>query len=120
MLGLRKGWPISIYGAVADYGGNYWYPLGWLAGVVMVGALLLLPYFDLIRNQPLEASIADSYCLSLANTLNVFGFRKEFFDSRFLAGLPAGIKFLSGFQTILGTVLLFLFGLGIRNRFRMK
>ena len=30
------------------------------------------------------------------------------------------LKVLSAVQTILGTILLFLFGLGIRNRFRMR
>jgi hypothetical protein len=30
------------------------------------------------------------------------------------------LKILAAVQTILGTILLFLFGLGIRNKFRMK
>ena len=33
---------------------------------------------------------------------------------------PAGLKFVSITQVFAGLVLLFLFGLGIRNRFRMK
>jgi hypothetical protein len=119
-LGPWKGWPISVYGAVADYGRSYWLPLGWLAGVVMAGALLLLPHFDLTFNQPLVSSGAQSVGLSLANTLNVFGFRKDFIDASLVEHLPWELKVLSGFQTILGGVLLFLFGLGIRNRFRMK
>jgi hypothetical protein len=34
--------------------------------------------------------------------------------------LPALLKILAAFQTILGTILLLLFDLGIRNKFRMK
>jgi hypothetical protein len=30
------------------------------------------------------------------------------------------LKILAALQTIVGTILLFLFGLGIRNKFRMK
>jgi hypothetical protein len=50
--------------------------------------------------------------------LNVFGFRRDF-------GLAidtplACLEVLAAVQTILGTILFFLFGLGIRNRLRMK
>ena len=58
--------------------------------------------------------------LSIANTFNVFGFRKDFFDSHYIENLPAALKILGAIQTVLGTILLFLFGLGIRNKFRMK
>jgi hypothetical protein len=30
------------------------------------------------------------------------------------------LKILAAVQTVLGTILLFLFGLGVRNKFRMK
>jgi uroporphyrinogen-III synthase len=56
--------------------------------------------------------------LSAANTLNVFGFRREFgmaIDTPF-----AWLEVMSALQTIFGTILLFLFGLGVRNKFRMK
>ena len=37
-----------------------------------------------------------------------------------IARLPAWLEVFTAVQTILGTILLFLFGLGIRNKFRMK
>jgi len=37
-----------------------------------------------------------------------------------IARLPTWLDVLSAVQTILGTILLFLFGLGVRNKFRMK
>ncbi len=116
MLGLWEGLPIDVFGALSDYGRNYWWPLIWLVfGVVPFGAGAFWLFGDLIAGR--------SFALSAANTLNVFGFRKDFVDQetlKQLAAFPAGLKVLSGVQTILGGVLLFLFGLGIRNRFRMK
>ena len=58
--------------------------------------------------------------LSFVNTFNVFGFRKDYFDPHLIDNLSAALKILAAVQTILGTILLFLFGLGIRNKFRMK
>jgi hypothetical protein len=46
--------------------------------------------------------------------------RKDFFDSHYVENLPAALKILAAIQTILGAILLFLFGLGIRNKCRMK
>jgi hypothetical protein len=48
--------------------------------------------------------------------LNVFGFRRDFslaIDTPF-----AWLEGMSAVQTILGTILFFLFGLGVRNKFR--
>jgi hypothetical protein len=80
--------------------------------VAAIGAVLLV-FSDAL---PIEKSFG----LSAANTLNVFGFRKDFFDSHCIENLPAALKILAALQTIFGTILLFLFGLGIRNKFRMK
>jgi hypothetical protein len=41
-------------------------------------------------------------------------------DPAVLQGLPGWLKVVATIQTILGIVLLFLFGLGIRNCFRIK
>jgi hypothetical protein len=111
-LGPFYGFPYAFYGAVADYGRSYVRPLLILGAVILMGAVALLRHVDF--------SLYKSLGLSLANTLNVFGFRKEFIDPDTLHKLPACIKVISGFQTIIGGALLFLVGLGLRNRFRMK
>ena len=80
--------------------------------VATIGTLVLLLSGALAPRQ--------SPWLSIANMLNIFGFRKDFFDATTIENLPAALKILSAVQTILGTILLFLFGLGIRNKFRMK
>jgi hypothetical protein len=74
--------------------------------VAAIGTLVLL----------LSGALApwQSLGMSVANTLNILGFRKDFFDA------PALLKILAAVQTVLGAILLFLFGLGIRNKFRMK
>jgi hypothetical protein len=107
-----SGLPIALYGLVSDYGRSYARPLYALFAVAAVGMLLLL----------LSGAVApwQSPGLSIANTLNVFGFRKDFFDAATIEGLPPLLKILAAVQTIFGTILLFLFGLGIRNKFRMK
>ncbi|WGJ15440.1 pentapeptide repeat-containing protein [Methylocapsa sp. D3K7] len=107
-----SGIPIALYGIICDYGRSYIRPLIGLFVVAAIGALIFLPFKIL--------SPWESLSLSFANTFNVFGFRKDYFDAATISNLPDLLKVLSAVQTILGTILLFLVGLGIRNRFRMK
>jgi uncharacterized protein YjbI with pentapeptide repeats len=110
LAGPWRGFPIAIYGIFSDYGRSYLRPLVSLFVVMAIGAVAFW-YFD-------ARTFGEALGLSSANTLSVFGFRRDF-------GLEidtplAQLKVLAAIQTILGTILLFLFGLGIRNRFRMK
>jgi hypothetical protein len=114
--GPWRGWPIALYGLVSDYGRSYARPLYALFAVTAIGTLVLLLSCALSRTLAPWQSLG----LSVANTLNVFGFRKDFFDPATIERLPAALKILAAVQTIFGTILLFLFGLGIRNKFRMK
>jgi hypothetical protein len=112
MLGPWRGLPIWLYGLLSDYGRSYAVPFVWLLVVTAIGAMLLVFSGAF--------SIEKSFGLSASNTLNVFGFRKDFFDAHCIENLPAALKILAAVQTIFGTILLFLFGLGVRNKFRMK
>ncbi|MGB6176716.1 MAG: pentapeptide repeat-containing protein [Methylocella sp.] len=108
-----SGLPIALYGLVADYGRSYARPLYAIIAVAAFGTLVLL----------LSGALAapwQSLGMSVANTLNVFGFRKDLLDPHLFENLPAPLKILAAGQTILGAILLFLFGLGVRNKFRMK
>jgi len=58
--------------------------------------------------------------LSLADTFGVLGFRKDFIKPQVIETLPGILKVFAALQSIAGIVLLFLFGLAVRNRFRMK
>ncbi|WP_034998791.1 pentapeptide repeat-containing protein [Beijerinckia mobilis] len=112
LLGWRQGLPIAIYGVVSNYGLSYGRPLYWLLATVVIGTGTFFWFTDL--------SIYTSIGFSLANILNVFGFRREFFDPHFIENLPVWIKVVTAGQTLFGAICLFLIGLGIRNRFRMK
>lgn len=110
MLGPWWGWPIFLYGVLSGYGRSYFRPLIALFVIAAIGAGTFW-YFD-------ARTCGEALSLSAANTLNVFGFRRDF-------GLASETPFallyvLAAVQIILGTILLFLFGLGIRDRFRMK
>jgi hypothetical protein len=102
----------ALYGLLSDYGRSYARPLYALIAVAAVGTLVL----------SLSGALApwQSPGLSVANTLNVFGFRKDFFDAATIECFPTLLKILAAVQTVLGAILLFLFGLGVRNKFRMK
>ena len=102
---------IALYGVLSDYGRSYMRPLGALF-VTRLSARGRSAYFD-------ARTSWEALGLSAANTLNVFGFRRDFG-----LAIESLLRFCSKrfppLQTIFGTILLFLFGLGIRNKFRMK
>jgi hypothetical protein len=110
LLGPVRGLPIALYGLLSGYSRSYVRPLVALFVVAAIGAGAFW-YFD-------ARTYGEALGLSAANTLNVFGFRRNFglsIDTPF-----ACLEVVSAVQTILGTILLFLFGLGVRNKFRMK
>jgi hypothetical protein len=101
---------IATYGFLSDYGRSYLRPLAALFVVAAIGTVAFWS-FD-------ARTICEALGLSAANTLNVFGFRRDF-------GLSTATPFdylnvVAALQSIFGAIFLFLFGLGIRNKFRMK
>jgi hypothetical protein len=104
---------IAIYGVACDFGRSYVRPFCGLLATILIGALLLWPHFGVSR---FEKAIG----LSLANTFGVLGLRKDFVSADTLAGLPNLLTAVSGVQTFAGAILLFLLGLALRNRFRMR
>jgi hypothetical protein len=105
--------PIAIYGLLCNYGRSYFLPLGWLLITIVIGAALFLTHFGL-------AKYPRAIGLSLANTFGVLGFRKDFIDPDTIEALSRMLKLVSAVQTVAGIVLLFCFGLAVRNRFRMR
>lgn len=111
-VGWFKGLPIGVYGSLCDYGQSYLRPLGSLLAVILVGAVQFWPI--------LEWDFLLSLGVSAANTLGPLGLRKELIGSTALPELSRWLQFLTGAQMLTGLILLFLIGLGLRNRFRMK
>jgi hypothetical protein len=118
--GFWKGLPIAVYGFVSDYGRSYMRPLLLLVQTVLIGAIPLLVVPLRIANTRVlqQSSAAEAIGISFANTLSILG--KPLIEADVLLGLPNWLKAVATVQTILGIAFLFLFGLGISNRFRMK
>jgi uncharacterized protein YjbI with pentapeptide repeats len=108
-----QGLAISIYGCLCDYGRSYGRPFWLLGALTILGAVPFLVHFGL-------PGLRGSLALSVANTFGVFGLRREFFLPTVIANLPWTLKLVSVIQTVAGAALFFLFGLGLRNRFRMR
>ena len=109
LLGRWRGSPSGFTG-FSQLMASYMRPLGALFVVTAIGAWAFW-YFD-------ARTYGEALGLSAANTLNVFGFRRDF--SLAIDTPVAWLEVVAAIQTILGTILLFFFGLGIRNRLRMK
>ena len=58
--------------------------------------------------------------LSASNTVPGFAFGRTHYDRDFLTALDWPIKLAAGFQSVLGIILLFFLGLGLRTRFRLR
>jgi hypothetical protein len=110
--GILKGLPIALYGVLCDFGRNYVRPIYGLLITILIGFFFFWPHFHV-------AGWDKGIALSSANTFAIFGFLKEFAPGS-LAGLPDLLIGVSAVQTVVGTILLFLLGLAVRNRFRMK
>jgi uncharacterized protein YjbI with pentapeptide repeats len=117
-----KGLPIWIYGVLSNYGRSYARPFGILIAIVLLGAIPIRAHFSGWSPVTFIAHGLSGRALGLsfANTFSVLSIRKDFIGPDLLQSLPGWLKVVATIQTILGIVLLFLFGLGIRNRFRMK
>jgi hypothetical protein len=116
--GRWKGLPIAVYGFVSDYGRSYIRPLLLLATTVLVGAFLFAAQLAGFWT-PLLSDLPRAIGISFMNTVSLLG-KPLMKPDMALADFPDWLKAVGTIQTILGIVLLFLFGLGIRNRFRMK
>jgi uncharacterized protein YjbI with pentapeptide repeats len=120
LLGPWKGLPFAIYGFSSGYGRSYMRPLLLLVQTVLIGAIPLLVVPLRIANTRVfqRSSAAEAIGISFASTLSILG--KPLIEADVLLGLPNWLKAIATLQSILGIAFLFLFGLGIRNRFRMK
>jgi uncharacterized protein YjbI with pentapeptide repeats len=131
LYGKWRGLPIKFYGLLCDYGRSYFRPLYGLLITTAIGVLPFWWHFVLwnfgqvvVLSNFWQAVVLSNFWqavgLSLVNTFGVLGFRKDFIAPEVLESLPGTLKVVAALQTTAGIVLLFLFGLAIRNRFRMK
>lgn len=114
----------GCFRAVSDYGHSVGRPVGWLFGLVVACAVIYFAYGVAdaqARLHPLSITGAFSALgQSIANSFSFFGFQRLYYGTEFVKDLPFGLRIMSGFQTVLSFILIFLLGLGLRNRFRLR
>ena len=116
-VGGATGLLISLYEWSCGFGASVGLPFFWLLGL-WTG---MAPVYHLILQHAGRVGIdpMQIYGFSLASLGGFFGMRKEFFG-HFTEDLPAMAQTISGAQSLLGAVFVFLLGLSLRNRFRIK
>jgi len=120
-----KGWFMyavySAYAVLSDYGHSVARPVVclvylWLCGLLGMLACLVAEktfwgYWEVL---PQAAG------WSFANIFPFFGFRGLYFGAEFINDLPTHLIVIGALQTVLGFICLFLLGLGLRSRFRLR
>lgn len=105
----------AAFDAISEYGNNVVRPVQWLFCLWFIGWVAYWHKSPIIFG---EAPVWEAAGWSFANIFSIFGFRRLYFDAE--PKLHALLQFIGGVQTVAGFVLLFLLGLGLRNRFRLR
>lgn len=109
----------GLYEVLSDYGYSITRPIFWLLVNVIVGGGVFGFYPKLDKTGSLIETMMTGFGVSFSNVFAFLGFgrlyRPDFYEQ--LGGIWA---VLAGTQTILGVIFLFLFGLGMRSRFRLR
>ncbi|MFK5998770.1 MAG: pentapeptide repeat-containing protein [Rhodobacterales bacterium] len=107
-----------LFDALSDYGNSIERPAAWLFILWIWGAIAKLNAVGGGSFWPDYHSIPHALGWSLSNLFTVFGFwrlyAKEFLE------LNSWLQLIGSAQTVCGFALLFLLGLGLRNRFRLR
>jgi hypothetical protein len=111
-------WILNVlYGAVSDYGHSIGKPLFGLYLLFASGIFVLwsIPVF--------KESGMNFFSVASLGFVNVFSFlpaRRDVLTDEVVRNLSAAAHVVGALQSVLGLVLLFLLGLALRNRFRMR
>ena len=111
---LSRWWERPFYEVYrwAEYGHGVWQPLVGIFLLWLSGALSLIYWGSLHWTTALG--------LSAANIFKFFGFQRVYFEDDVIGKLNPYLQSMTAAQTVIGYFLLFLLGLGLRNRFRLK
>ena len=101
----------TLYRGV-EYGYGVWQPVVGIIATWALGAGALWCWGCM--------SVWTAAGLSFSNIFRFFGFQRVHFEPGIINSLPFPLEVMTGIQTVVGFVLLFLLGLGLRNRFRLK
>lgn len=126
-----------LFAAFSDFGNSVMRPVAWLGLSILAGMLFMLwmqgeftftPQsavgFDwslgLLGAEDVWVKPREAVGWSLSNSVPFLGFSKLYYGGDFADGLTWPLRVIGGVQTLLGYVLLFFLGLGLRNRFRLR
>jgi hypothetical protein len=116
--------PYHLFGLFSEYGYSIKRPLWWLFGLWAFGFAAFWGYLaSCCVPKPLasmEAPMGAAFGLSLSNLFPVFGFGRRFELNEISEAMPPALQAYAGFQTVAALPLIFLFGLALRQRFRLR
>ncbi|PCH92969.1 MAG: hypothetical protein COB84_10000 [Rhodobacteraceae bacterium] len=109
----------GLYQVLSDYGYSITRPLGGLCATWLVGWVFIL--FGLWLNKDVQTAspIIKAMGISFSNVFSFLGFGRSYLTD-YHGTITPWLSFIGGTQTILGVIFLFLFGLGMRSRFRLR
>jgi hypothetical protein len=112
-----------IYKQVSDYGHSVWQPLSCISGLWLIWTIGYTAVFlhknGAVRLIDTPEVLIAAAGLSFTNIFSFFGFDRRLSNFEF-CDESYWFIFFTGAETILGFILLFFLGLGLRNSFRLK
>jgi hypothetical protein len=115
--------PYRLYGKLSDYGHSIALPVEWLTALVVTGWAIIAAW--LAFSEPSQTGarwyqpLVEGLGLSISGTLPFLGLMRTMHPD-FYERAPWWLDAFSALQSLAGIVLLFLLGLGLRTRFRMR
>ncbi len=113
--------PYRAFGLLSDYGHSIARPAIALFALWLVPALVYMAVFaweGALHGK--EHGMFEPFGLSFSNVFRIFGFQRTHFGADYVRDLHNALEGLAAVQTIFGFVFLFLLGLGLRQRFRLR
>jgi hypothetical protein len=105
------------YEVLSRYGQSILRPALWLLALFWFG-IAVFTGFPVFEGVPM--AIPRAAILSFANIFSFLPIKREIMTPEMIAGLSSAAQIVSVTQSLLGIVLLFLLGLALRSRFRMR
>jgi len=106
-----------LYDIASDYGNSMGRPLFWLIELIAIGVVVFVasPVFG---GAPL--TLPNAAALSISNVFSFFPLSRGIVSPELIADLSEGARIVGAVQSVLGAILLFLLGLALRNRYRLR
>jgi hypothetical protein len=114
----RAAWLLNyLYEASSNYGQSIGRPFLWLFGLFAIGSAFFAgtPVFNGTR-----MPIPRAAWLSFANIFSFLPVKREIMTPDMIEGLSSAAQIVGVVQSLVGLVLIFLLGLALRSRFRMR